>query len=96
MVLSNSIYVNAEAQICVDKIWIESTKGKIACATPPTAAALVERGWGTMIEDSANMQILSSMKIHPEKTRTAAPLPETSMGPQIDYSKDAKTLEMDI
>ncbi len=25
--------------------------------------------------------------IHPEKMRTSAPLPETSMGPQIDYSK---------
>lgn len=29
----------------------------------------------------------STPKTHAEKMRTAAPLPETSMGPQIDYSK---------
>jgi len=75
-------------QICIDKVWIESTKGKIACVTPTTAEKLVERGWGTMLEDSANMQVLVSMfEVHPEKMRTAAPLPETAIGPQIDYSK---------
>lgn len=81
--------VNAESsQICIDKIWIESTKGKIACVTPSTASVLVERGWGTILEDSANMHVLASMfEVHPEKMKTAAPLPETSMGPQIDYSK---------
>ena len=30
---------------------------------------------------------LSEHHRHPEKMRTAAPLPETSLGPQIDYSK---------
>ena len=90
IVFSNSILdANAEStQICVDKIWIESSNGKIACVTTSTAAALVERGWGTIIEDSANMQVLASMfEVHPEKMRTAAPLPDTTMGPQIDYSK---------
>ena len=29
----------------------------------------------------------STHAIHPEKMRTAAPLPETSLGPQIDYAK---------
>ena len=54
----------------------------------PTAAALVERGWGTIIENSENMQVLASMfDIHAEKMRTAVPLPETAMGPQIDFSK---------
>ena len=24
-------------QICIDKVWIENTKGKIACVTPSTA-----------------------------------------------------------
>ncbi len=82
-------YANAESNpICIDKIWIESTKGRIACVTPPTAAALVERGWGTIIENSENMQVLASMfDIHAEKMRTAVPLPETAMGPQIDFSK---------
>ena len=65
-----------------------STHGRIACVTPSTASALVERGWGTILEDSANMQVLASMfEVHPEKMRTAAPLPETSIGPAIDYSK---------
>ncbi|MEK0352620.1 MAG: hypothetical protein QQN57_07020, partial [Nitrosopumilus sp.] len=27
------------------------------------------------------------LEVHPEKMRTAAPLPETANGPQIDYSK---------
>ena len=35
-------------QICIDKIWIQNIKGKIACVTPGTANALEERGWGTI------------------------------------------------
>ena len=38
-------------QICIDKVWIENSKGKIACVTPSTADKLVERGWGTMLSD---------------------------------------------
>ena len=38
-------------QICIDKVWIESTKGKIACVTPSTAEKLVERGWGTLFDE---------------------------------------------
>ena len=37
-----------ENQICVDKVWIENNKGKIACVTQSTADKLVERGWGTV------------------------------------------------
>ncbi len=33
------------SQICIDKVWIEKTTGKIACVTPSTADKLVERGW---------------------------------------------------
>jgi len=36
-------------QICIDKVWIENTKGKIACVAPSTADKLVERGWGTLL-----------------------------------------------
>ena len=43
-------------QICIDKVWIENTKGKIACVTPSTADVLVERGWGTMLDDSALLE----------------------------------------
>jgi hypothetical protein len=39
-------------EICVDKVWIENTKGKIACVTQSTADRLVERGWGTMLDES--------------------------------------------
>jgi len=42
----------SEDQICINKVWIENTKGKIACVTQSTADKLVERGWGTMLEDS--------------------------------------------
>ncbi len=36
-------------QICVDKVWIENSKGKIACVTSSTADKLVQRGWGTLL-----------------------------------------------
>jgi len=36
--------------ICVDKVFIENNKGRIACVTPSTAEKLVERGWGTILE----------------------------------------------
>jgi len=32
-----------ESQICIDKVWMENTKGKIACVTPSTADKLVEQ-----------------------------------------------------
>ena len=35
--------------VCIDKAWIESNGGKIACVTPTTAEKLVERGWGTLL-----------------------------------------------
>ncbi|MCH7561526.1 MAG: MBL fold metallo-hydrolase [Thaumarchaeota archaeon] len=41
------------SQICIDKVWIEKTTGKIACVTPSTAEKLVERGWGTLLSDDA-------------------------------------------
>ena len=37
-------------QICIDKVWLENSKGKIACVTPSTADALVERSWGTILK----------------------------------------------
>jgi len=48
--------VSKHEVICIDKVWIENTKGKIACVTPATAEKLVERGWGTMlVEDDEPM-----------------------------------------
>ena len=40
-------------QVCIDKVWLESTKGRIACVTPTTAEKLVERGWGTLLDEDA-------------------------------------------
>lgn len=53
-------------QICIDKVWMESTKGRIACVTPSTAEKLVERGWGTLLEE-----------IPMEKPMEEKPLPAT-------------------
>ncbi len=39
------------SQICIDKVWIEKTEGKIACVTQNTAEKLVQRGWGTILSD---------------------------------------------
>jgi YVTN family beta-propeller protein len=36
--------------VCEDKVWVESSKGKIACVTSSTAMKLVERGWGMLLE----------------------------------------------
>ena len=36
--------------VCQDQVWIESTNGKIACVSGPTALLLEERGWGTILE----------------------------------------------
>ncbi len=75
-------------QICINKIWIENSKGKIACVSSGTAASLIERGWGTMLDNSDNLHVISSMfEIHPEKMKTSSPLPESAMGPQVDYAK---------
>ena len=41
------------SQICIDKVWIEKTKGNIACVTLETADKLVQRGWGTLLSDNA-------------------------------------------
>jgi len=41
------------SQICIDKVWLESSKGRIACVSPTTADKLVERGWGTILADDA-------------------------------------------
>jgi len=36
-------------QICIDKVWMENNKGKIACVTQSTSDKLIERGWGTIL-----------------------------------------------
>jgi hypothetical protein len=46
-----SSYAIENNQICIDKVWIENSKGKIACVFSSTADKLIERGWGTLIEE---------------------------------------------
>jgi hypothetical protein len=48
---SNADATSEHAQICINKVWIESTKNKIACVTSSTAEKLVERGWGTIFDE---------------------------------------------
>ena len=38
--------------ICVDKVWMESNNGRIACVNPSTAIVLVERGWGNILGEN--------------------------------------------
>ena len=42
--------ISEYTQICVDKVWLESTNGRITCVTPSTADRLVQRGWGTLLD----------------------------------------------
>jgi len=60
-------------QICIDKVWIESTNNRIACVTPSTAEKLVERGWGTLLEEipvEKPMEQESQMGIETIETRS--------------------------
>jgi len=57
-------------QICIDKVWIENTKGKIACVTSSTADKLVERGWGTLLEISMEEPIEEELPLGIEKIET--------------------------
>jgi len=50
-------------QICIDKVWIENIKGKIACVTPSTAEKLVERGWGMLLEEIEEKSIWAKLMI---------------------------------
>jgi len=54
-------------QICIDKVWIENKKGKIACVTTSTAEKLVERGWGTMLDEDAFVEKPKMMELGIEK-----------------------------
>jgi len=58
----SSIDIPEYIQICVDKVWIESTNGRIACVTPSTADKLVQRGWGTLLDIEKVMEDTSDEK----------------------------------
>jgi ribonuclease Z len=79
-------------QICIDKVWIESTKGKIACVTPTTAEKLVERGWGTMFVEMMKEQSgeLDEKSITPVVSGGTLPITETPIigNPEKEYPKN--------
>ena len=62
--------VLATEQICIDKVWIENTKGKIACVTPTTSDKLVERGWGTLLEDIFMEKPMEELPLGVQKIET--------------------------
>jgi len=55
---------------------------KYACMNPPSAEKWYKSGIAEPVE-----QISEDSTPHPEKMKSAAPIPETAKGPQIDFSK---------
>ena len=79
-------------QICVDKVWLENSKGKIACVTPATADTLVERGWGTILEileDAPKESVMDMRWNEGDEIDYAA---ELSLIPQVDGGDRALTV----
>ena len=58
-------------QICIDKVWVENTQGKIACVTPTTADKLVQRGWGTLLEEISMEESIEELPVGIEKIETS-------------------------
>ena len=50
----SDVFATENDHICEDKIWMESKKGRLACVFPLTAEKLVERGWGTILDEFMN------------------------------------------
>ena len=75
-------------RICIDKVWLENSKGKIACVTPSTAEKLVERGWGTILSDDVFEEKsdifesgTSQKEINFQDEQNLLPLPDGGTGP---------------
>ena len=66
-------------QICIDKVWLESTKGRIACVTPTTAEKLVERGWGTLLD-------VDALKEKPMEEKPLPTIPTITKAGTIDIA----------
>ena len=79
-------FAEEENLVCSEgKVLVYRTiSDKYACVYPSTAEKWHTAGFSEPVQQVKSFDIPST---HAEKMRTAAPLPETSMGPQIDYSK---------
>jgi len=78
-------------QICIDKVWLESTNGRIACVTPSTADKLVQRGWGTLLDIEKVMEDTSDEKsITPVISGGTLPITETPIigNPEKEFPKN--------
>ncbi len=60
---------------------------KYACLNPSTADKWYKSDIAEPVEQIKSFDSEMKIPLHPEKMREAAPLPETAMGPQIDFSK---------
>jgi ribonuclease Z len=78
-------------QICIDKVWLENSKGKIACVTPDTANALVERGWGTILEIHEDISE-GAMNMRWNEGDEIDYAAELSLVPQVDGGDRALTV----
>ena len=77
-------------QICIDKVWLENSKGKIACVSPATADKLVERGWGTVLAfDTPKESVMDMRYTDGDEIDYAA---ELLLVPQVDGGKRALTV----
>jgi len=77
-------------QICIDKVWLENSKGKIACVFPSTADKLVERGWGTVLSIDTPEESVMDMRYMPgDEIDYAA---ELTLVPQVDGGDRALTV----
>jgi len=78
--------------VCIDKVWIESINGRIACVTPSTAEKLVERGWGTMLVEEMEefSGELDEKSIKPVISGGTLPITETPIigNPDKEYPKN--------
>jgi ribonuclease Z len=79
-------------QICVDKVWLENSKGKIACVTPATADILVERGWGTILEILEDAPQEGAMSMRWNEGDEIDYASELSLVPQVDGGDRALTV----
>ena len=80
------------SQICIDKVWIESSKGRIACVTQSTAEKLVERGWGTLLVENMKDPSgeIDEKSITPVVSGGTLPITETPIigNPAKEYPKN--------